>query len=76
MARRQTSWGAFLRLWLLMFFSYAVLKLLFDLAVMSYIDLRKAALVQLIVLPFGQTLVFWIVTRRARTIDEGNAIAE
>jgi hypothetical protein len=66
MARGRRSWAGFLRLWLLLFFSYAILKLLSDLIGPGYIDLREVALVQLVAVPFGQAVVFWLVTWRAR----------
>ena len=66
MAQRPASWGAFLRLWLLLLFSYDLLKLLFDLSAYGYVDLRRAALVELVALPFGQAVIFWLVTRRGR----------
>ena len=66
MAPQTTSWRSFLRLWMLLFFSYVLLKLLLDLAVGGYIDLRTVALTQDIGVPFGQALIYWIVTRRAR----------
>jgi hypothetical protein len=66
MARGPASVAAFLRLWLLMVFSYVPLKVLYDLIGPGYIDLREVALVQLIALPTGQAIVFWLVTWRAR----------
>jgi hypothetical protein len=63
---RPASWAAFVRLWLLLLFSYDLLTLLFDLAVFGYIDLRSAALVQLVALPLGQAAIVWVVTRRGR----------
>jgi hypothetical protein len=55
------------RLWLLLFFSYSILKLLTDLIGPGYIDLRTVALEQMVALPFGQAVIFWLVTWRART---------
>lgn len=66
MARQPTSWAGFLRLWLLLFFSYVVLKLLLDLSIAGYVDLRRVALVGDVALPFGQAVICWLVTRRAR----------
>ncbi len=56
----------FLRLWFLVFLSYAIIKFVFNLVVMGWIDLRWTALLELLCLPFGQTVVFWFVTRRVR----------
>lgn len=66
MAERSTRLAAFLRLWILMVFSYVILKLLFDLAGPGYADLRGRSLVQLVALPTGQAVIFWLVTRRTR----------
>jgi len=66
MARRLGSFGTFLRLWLLLFFSYAILKLLLDLVGPGYVDLRAVALGEMVALPFGQAIVFWLVTRGGR----------
>jgi hypothetical protein len=62
----QPTWRGFVRLWMVLFFSYVLLKLLLDLSVSGYIDLRTVALVENAVLPFGQAVVCWLVTRRAR----------
>lgn len=67
MAQRPGGWGAFLRLWLVMVFSYIPLKLLFDLLGGGYVDLREIALVQLVALPSAQAVVLWLITWRART---------
>jgi hypothetical protein len=58
--------GRFVRLWLLLTFAYALIKFAFDLVVFGWIDLRGVAVLELAVLPLGQSLVFWIVTRRIR----------
>ena len=58
--------GRFVRLWLLLTFAYALIKFAFDLVVFGWIDLRGVAVLELAVLPLGQSLVFWIVTRRRR----------
>ena len=58
--------GALLRLWVVLTFSYALLKLLLDLIYPGYVDLRTSALYQLLLIPTGQALVYWIVARRSR----------
>ena len=73
MARRSGGWGALLRLWLVMVFSYIPLKLLFDLLGGGYVDLREIALVQLVALPSAQTAVLWLITWRARARHEQDA---
>ena len=76
-ARVGSSWAAFLRLWFVLFFSYAGVRLLFNMAVLGWIDLRPVAFLDLLVLPLGQSIVFWIVTRqrRARAPMGGSAAA-
>ena len=56
----------FLRLWFVVWFAYVTTKLLVDLAVMGWIDLRREVLAELLLLPLGQTAVLWVVTRRTR----------
>jgi hypothetical protein len=56
-----------------MVFSYVPLKLLYDLAVPGYVDLRATSLAGLVVLPSAQAVVFWLVTRRARRRGEAPA---
>ncbi|MBI4516406.1 MAG: hypothetical protein HY699_11395 [Deltaproteobacteria bacterium] len=57
---------AFLRLWFVLFFSYLLIKFVFNLIVLDWIDLRRAALQELLVLPLGQSVVFWLITWRRR----------
>lgn len=65
-ARRRPG-AVFLRLWLLMTFSYVILTLVYDLVGPGYVDLRESSLLKLLVVPLGQAVVFWLVTRaRAR----------
>lgn len=61
MSRR---WGAFLRLWLVLLFAFVLAKLLFNLVVFGWIDLRFTALVEMLALPLVQSAVFWMITRR------------
>lgn len=62
----RARWAAFLRLWFLLLFSYTILKLLIDLIAAGYVDLRTVTLTHLIVLPLGQAIIIWLVTRRSR----------
>ena len=64
--QRAGGWGALLRLWIILAFSFAVLKLLIDLVYPGYIDLRSSALLQFVAIPTGQALVYWVVARRGR----------
>jgi len=58
---------AFLKLWLFMFFSYLMVVLAFNLAYHGWIDLRRATLLQLLIIPFGQAIAFWFLTRTLKT---------
>ena len=63
----QSSVRRFLRLWFVLGFAYFTAKLLFNLAVMGWIwVLGRDALLEIALVPLGQSVVFWIVPRRAR----------
>ncbi len=68
---QSAPWTAFLRLWFVLFFAYVGAKLIYDLLVPGWIDLRPAALVQMPLLPLAQAVVFWMVTRRRRRETRG-----
>ena len=68
-----SSWRSFLRLWFVLGFAYFLLKFLFNLGVMGWIDIRPAAFLELALVPLGQSVVLWMVTRRARRGVEGGA---
>jgi len=59
--------AAFVRLWFLLFFSYATIKFAINLMVLGAIDLRPIAFWELLLLPLGQGAVFWLITRRRRS---------
>jgi hypothetical protein len=65
MESSRRSWSAFLRLWLVLFFSYCTLKFAFNVGVAGYVvvDLRPLTYLELALLPFGQTIVLWLITR-------------
>lgn len=65
----------FVRFWFVVSFSYVTTKLLFDLALMGWIDLRRPALIELALLPLGQTLALWAVTRRSRRSEAARTVA-
>jgi hypothetical protein len=60
------SMGAFARLWAVMLFTYFTVKFIFNLVVLGYLDLTHAAALELAIVPFGQAVLFWLITRRAR----------
>jgi hypothetical protein len=58
-------------IWLVVFLSFVALKTAYNYLVRGYIDLRQAALWELVVLPVGITLVVlaicWVEGRRRRS---------
>ena len=68
-----SSWRSFLRLWFVLGFAYFLLKFLFNLGVMGWIDIRPVAFLELALVPLGQSVVLWLVTRRARRGAEGTS---
>jgi hypothetical protein len=66
MAQAQGGIGGFVRLWLVLAFSYALLRLLTDLLVSGYVDVRTATLAEYAIVPLGQTIVCRIVAGRSR----------
>ena len=52
-----------MRLWLVFLLSYSTLKFVFNIVVAGYIDLRPVVLWELLAIPFGQAIVFWLITR-------------
>lgn len=61
-----SSWRRFLRLWFVLGFAYFTTKFLFNLCVMGWIDIRGVAFLEIAFVPLGQSVVFWVITRRAR----------
>jgi hypothetical protein len=66
---KNSRWRAFLRLWLVMAISFVLVKILFNFVVLGWVDLRSTAFKELLVVPLGQSLVFWVITRRSRAAD-------
>ena len=66
MGERSRGVLGFLYLWFVLLFSYTLIKLAFQLLVLGYIEWRVAVLQELFWLPLGQSLVFWLITRRSR----------
>ena len=67
------SVAAFARLWAAMLFTYFTVKFTFNLAVLGYLDLTHAAALELAIVPLGQAVLFWLITRRARRAPHGSA---
>ena len=60
--------AAFIRLWAVMLFTYFTVKFVFNLGILGYIDLTRAAFLELAFVPLGQSALYWIVTRRQRSV--------
>ena len=60
------SWGSLVRLWLLLFLSYATLKVIFNIVYLGIIDLRPVFAWEVVTLPIGQSLIVWLVARGRR----------
>jgi hypothetical protein len=60
------SIAAFARLWAAMLFTYSTVKFVFNLVVLGYLDLTHAAALELVIVPLGQAVLFWLITRRTR----------
>jgi hypothetical protein len=65
--RTGSSLTAFIRLWAVMLFTYFTVKFVFNLGILGYIDLTRAAFLELGFVPLGQSALYWIVTRRQRS---------
>ena len=59
-------WSSLLRLWVVLFLSYATLKVIFNAVILGWIDLRPAFFYEIAVLPAGQSLIVWLVARGSR----------
>jgi len=60
------GWWRFLWLWLLMLLVYVAAKTGFNLAVFGWIDLRKATLLEVLVVPTIQSVALWFGFRLDR----------
>jgi hypothetical protein len=58
--------ASFVRLWFVLFFSYVCLRVAYDLLLKGWLDLRPVALLDLLVVPLGQSLVVWSISRARR----------
>lgn len=62
MAKR-LRWKRFFGLWLTLSLCYLVVTVGYDWAVFGWIDLRHTALAKLATVPFGQSVICWLVFR-------------
>jgi hypothetical protein len=61
-----------LKIWLFMFVSYLAILLAFNWAYFGWIDLRNATIIQILLIPTGQALAFWLLTWRSRKRAAGS----
>lgn len=62
--------AALLKLWFFFFVSYLLILTLFTYLYYGWIDLRNVALLQVVVVPMGQAILFWAITFRRRARDQ------
>jgi len=56
----------FLRLWIVLLLAYLCTKVVVNLALFGWIDVRPAAAWELLTIPAVQALVLWVVSERPR----------
>jgi hypothetical protein len=56
----------FLKIWGFMLFTFLTLRILCNLYLFNYIDLRRLAILETLVVPLGQTVAFWLVVKAFR----------
>ncbi len=56
------TFGRLLRLWLLLLFSYALVRFLFNLGLRGFIDFSPRVLDELLYVPLAETAIFWLLT--------------
>lgn len=61
--------GRFLRLWLLLAFSYALVRFLYNLAVRGFVDIGARVLDELVYIPLLEAAVFWHLVRWSKGVD-------
>lgn len=56
--------AAFLRLWFVLLFAYVLVRFLFNLIVLGIVDGRWVQVPELMFIPLGQSIVYWLISRR------------
>jgi hypothetical protein len=74
-SHQSRSYGAFLRLWFVMLFSYILLKFAFNLGIMGWIDLRLTFLWEVLLMPLGLAVTVWLVARGRAPAPSGDTPA-
>jgi hypothetical protein len=60
------------KIWIFMLLSYLTIVLAFNWWFFGWIDLRSATLMQILIIPAGQALAFWFLTRPMRRSRSGS----
>jgi hypothetical protein len=56
----------FLKVWFFMFFTFVTLKVLCNVIVYGWIDIRRVAIMEILLVPLGQSAAFWLVVKTFR----------
>lgn len=56
----------FLKVWFFMFFTFVTVKVLCTLMIYGWIDLRRVALLEVLLVPLGQSVAFWLLVKSFR----------
>jgi hypothetical protein len=56
----------FLKVWFFMFFTFLIVKTLCNLLVYGLIDLRRVAFLEVMLVPLGQSVAFWLIVKTFR----------
>jgi hypothetical protein len=56
----------FLKVWFFMFFTFLITKFLCNLVIYDVIDLRRVAILEVLLVPLGQSVVFWLLVKTLR----------
>lgn len=56
----------FLKVWFFMFFTFLIFKFLCNLFIYGLIDLRRVAILEVLLVPLGQSLAFWLIVKTFR----------
>ena len=58
----------FFTLWVVLFMTFLLVRMILTLFFYGWIDLRRIPLLELLLVPVGQTLALWIIVRKKPTV--------
>jgi len=65
----------FIKTYCVLFISYVIIRILYDRCILGYLDLRVWSLLELIIIPFGLTILLFIMAKFMKiTITETSII--